>query len=45
MLLYEKDENIELIGFGDSDYAGDLDDRKITSGYVFMLSSGAVSWS
>ncbi|TXG72550.1 hypothetical protein EZV62_001129 [Acer yangbiense] len=27
------------------DYAGDLEDRKSTSGYVFMLSSGAVSWS
>ncbi|XP_057489422.1 secreted RxLR effector protein 161-like [Actinidia eriantha] len=33
----------DLIGF--SDYAGDLDDRKSTSGYVFMMSSGAVSWS
>ncbi|CAJ2656651.1 unnamed protein product [Trifolium pratense] len=29
----------------DSDYAGDLDDRKSTSGYVFLLSGAAVSWS
>ncbi|TXG46384.1 hypothetical protein EZV62_028112 [Acer yangbiense] len=28
-----------------SDYAGDQDDRKSTSGYVFMMGSGAVSWS
>ncbi|GKU96986.1 hypothetical protein SLEP1_g10166 [Rubroshorea leprosula] len=28
-----------------SDYAGDLDDRKSTSGFVFMLGSGAISWS
>ncbi|KAI5338369.1 hypothetical protein L3X38_017640 [Prunus dulcis] len=35
----------ELIAFSDSDYAGDLDDRKSTTGYVFMLSSGVVSWS
>ena len=28
----------------DSDYAGDIDDRKSTSSYVFLLSSGAVSW-
>ena len=34
-----------MFGFTDSDYAGDLDDRKSTSGYVFMLGSGAVSWS
>lgn len=34
-----------MIGYTDSDYTGDLEDRKSTSGYVFMLSSGAVSWS
>nr|GEW66023.1 putative RNA-directed DNA polymerase [Tanacetum cinerariifolium] len=39
-----KGGNKELIGFTDSDYAGDLDDRKSTSGYVFLMSSGAVSW-
>ena len=44
-LFYRKGEKQELIGYTDSDYAGDQDDRKNTSGYVFMLSSGAVSWS
>lgn len=34
-----------MIAFTDSDYAGDLEDRKSTPGYVFMLSGGAVSWS
>ena len=33
------------MGFTDSDYAGDQDDRRSTSGYVFMLGSGAISWS
>ena len=28
-----------------SDYAGDLNDRKSTFGYVFMIGSGAISWS
>lgn len=31
--------------FSYNDYAEDLDDRKSTSGYVFVLSSGAISWS
>lgn len=33
------------MAYADSDYAGDLEDRKSTSGYVFLMSSGAVSWS
>lgn len=34
-----------LLAYTDSDYAGDVDDRKSTSGYVFLLGGGAVSWS
>lgn len=44
-LLYRKRGKEELIGYTDNDYAGDQDDRKSTSGYFFILSSGAVSWS
>lgn len=44
-LFYKKNESNELVGFSDSDYAGDLEDRNSTSGQVFMLSSGVVSWS
>ncbi|CAL2257015.1 unnamed protein product [Prunus armeniaca] len=44
-LFYRKGGKEELIGYTDSDYVGDQDDRKSTFGYVFMLSSGAVSWS
>lgn len=33
-----------MLGFCDSDYAGDLDDRRSTTGYAFMLGSAAVSW-
>jgi len=36
---------VELLAYTDSDYAGDLEDRKSTSGFLFVLSSGAVSWS
>lgn len=35
----------KLFEFTDSDYAGDSDDRKSTSGYVFMMETGVVSWS
>ncbi|KAJ9560092.1 hypothetical protein OSB04_005252 [Centaurea solstitialis] len=44
-LFYKKGEKSELFGFTDSDYAGDVDDRKSTSGYAFMMGTGAVSWS
>ncbi|XP_016704342.1 secreted RxLR effector protein 161-like [Gossypium hirsutum] len=44
-LLYKKGENLDLFGFIDSDYAGDIEDRKSTSGYVFMLGSTTISWS
>ncbi|PNX67921.1 copia-type polyprotein, partial [Trifolium pratense] len=38
-------KDLNLIGWSDSDYAGDLDDKKSTTGFVFMLGSGAISWS
>ena len=44
-VFYKKGTRSDLIRFTDSDYAGDQDDRKSTSGYVFMLGSGAISWS
>ena len=43
--MYKTTRKSRLIGFSDSDYAGDLDDRKSTYGSVFIISSGAVSWS
>ncbi|XP_045792016.1 secreted RxLR effector protein 161-like [Trifolium pratense] len=38
-------KSLELVGWSDSDYAGDLNDRKSTFGYVFMLGLVAISWS
>eukprot|EP00253_Pinus_taeda_P023024 PITA_23024 len=34
-----------LVGFTDSDWAGDPDDRKSTSSYVFTLGSGPITWA
>ncbi|CAL5423091.1 unnamed protein product [Camellia sinensis] len=44
-ILYKKGEQSGLIGFTDSDYAGDSNDRKSTSGYIFTMGSGVISWS
>lgn len=44
-IFYKKNEGPILFGFTDSDYAGDLDDRRSTSNYVFMMGSGAISWA
>jgi len=42
-IFYRKGGEENLLAFTDSDYAGDEDDSKSTSGYVFLLSLGAVS--
>ena len=39
-----KSEVNELIGYSDSDWCGDLTDRKSTSGYVFKFNDAAISW-
>jgi len=44
-IFYKKNGNKQLVAFIDSDYAGDIEDKKSTTGYVFMMSGGAVSWS
>ena len=33
-----------VLGYTDADYAGDMDKRRSTSGYVFNFTGGAVSW-
>ena len=35
---------IEMIGNCDSDWAGDEDERRSTSGYVFIMNKGPVAW-
>ena len=44
-VFYRKKGNGEFMAYTNSDYAGDVDDRKNTSGYVFLLGERAVSWS
>jgi hypothetical protein len=37
-------DELEIKGFTDADFAGDTDDRKSTSGYVFLFGGIVVSW-
>ena len=41
MLTYRKSESLEIEGYSESDFAGDADDRKSTSGYIFTLAKGS----
>ena len=39
------EEEPELFGYSDADWAGDVDTRRSTSGYVFQIGTSTVSWS
>ncbi|XP_031253746.1 secreted RxLR effector protein 161-like [Pistacia vera] len=43
-ICFRKAESLKLLGYTDSDWAGSLDDARSTSGYVFYLNKGAISW-
>jgi hypothetical protein len=48
-LEFDGSDNDELtsliIGYSDSDWAGDVDTRRSTGGYVFLMCKAAISWS
>jgi hypothetical protein len=35
----------EVLEYCDVDWGGDLEDRRSTTGFVFMIEGGAISWS
>jgi hypothetical protein len=41
----KKGEDEGLVPYTKNEYAGDLEDKKSTSGYVFKMSTRVVSWS
>ena len=43
-LTYKQSDYLEVVGYSDSDFAGCVDSSKSTSGYIFLLAGGAVSW-
>ena len=42
-LKYEKSKGV-LVGYSDADWAGDMDDRHSTSGNLFLMAGGSISW-
>ena len=44
MLMYRQTDNLDLVGYSDEDFAGCVDYRKSTFGYIFIMAGGAVSW-
>lgn len=45
MLLYGGTPELALTGHCDADWAGSVDDRRSTTGYVFTIAGGCVSWN
>ncbi|KAJ0464501.1 putative RNA-directed DNA polymerase [Helianthus annuus] len=43
-ILFKRECNPKLIGYCDADYAGDLNQRRSTTGYVFLFGSSPVCW-
>ncbi|KAL3529759.1 hypothetical protein ACH5RR_009081 [Cinchona calisaya] len=43
ILIYRRSNKLEIIGYSDSDFAGCQDSHKFTSGYIYLLASGAIS--
>ena len=44
-ICYDGSSNAGLIGYSDSDWGENKDDRHSTSGQVFTLANGAISWA
>jgi hypothetical protein len=44
MLIFRESDNLEVVGYSDADFAGCVDTKKSTSGYIFTIAGGAISW-
>lgn len=43
-MFYSRNKEYKLVGYSDSDWCGDIDDRKSTSGCVFLMGTTAFTW-
>ncbi|XP_047261181.1 secreted RxLR effector protein 161-like [Capsicum annuum] len=44
MLTYRRSDHLDVVGYSDSDYAGCVDTRQSTFGYLFLLAGREISW-
>ena len=44
MLMYRQMDNLDLVGYSNADFTGCVNSRKSTSGYIFIMAGGVVSW-
>ena len=44
-LVLSSCDNLRPTGYTDADWAGNVDDRKSTSGFIFQLGQSTISWS
>ncbi|XP_075098029.1 secreted RxLR effector protein 161-like [Nicotiana tabacum] len=44
MLMYRRSKHLEVVGYSDSDFAGCIDTRRSTFGYLVQLAEGEISW-
>jgi hypothetical protein len=43
-VCYNPSKNKEILGYSDADYAGNYTTRRSTSGYLFTLAGGPITW-
>ena len=44
-ITYGRTQELHILGFSDANWGGDKNDRKSTTGYLYMVNNGAVSWT
>jgi len=44
MLMYRQTDNLDVIGYSNSNFAGCVDSCKSTYGYIFIMAGGVISW-
>src|SRR6202030_1705156 len=45
LVLGGKNDGVDVVGWTDSDWAQDSDDRRSVAGFVFDVAGGTISWS
>uniref|UniRef100_H3HA27 Integrase catalytic domain-containing protein n=1 Tax=Phytophthora ramorum TaxID=164328 RepID=H3HA27_PHYRM len=43
-LEFSREDSVSMCGYSDADWAGDVESRRSTSGYAFMMNGGCISW-